>query len=42
LRPTQVCAALRAARSGSANTGPVSSVGKNPGPIAFAVMPRDD
>ena len=42
LRPMQVWDALRAARSGSAKTGPVNSVGKKPGPIAFAVMPSRD
>ena len=42
LRPMQVWAALRAERSASAKTGPVSSVGKNPGPMALALIPKPD
>ena len=34
--------ALRAARSGSENTGAVNSVGKKPGPMALALIPSFD
>lgn len=42
LRPMQVCAASRAARSASAKTGAVSGMGKKPGAIALQVMPWRD
>ena len=35
-------AAFWAARKGSAKTGAVNSVGKNPGPMALAVIPKRD
>ena len=41
-RPIQVWAALRTVRSGSAKTGAVNSVRKNPGPIALTVIPKRD
>ena len=42
LRPIIVCAAAAAARAGSARTGAVRAVLKNPGAIALHVMPCAD